>query len=143
MEIDNIDDEIHAIRAQRERDYVEVVGKRNKDNEEVLARTAAKLEDKESENKLLIEKANKFQKEREDFYNTVAVNDILQESFKEEMVIKYGYDSNAESSEDDDETDTIVTKIKVTENKKCEYCDFMGKTVGGLKTHTSRKHKEN
>ena len=68
---------------------------------------------------------------------------MLHESFKEEMVIKYGCNSNAESSEDDDETESIVTEIKVTDNKKCEYCDFMGKTMGGLKTHTSRKHKEN
>ena len=47
---------------------------------------------------------------------------------------EYGYDSSAETSEDE-----IVDE---TEKRDCDLCNFKGKTEGGLKTHVRRKHKE-
>ena len=56
--------------------------------------------------------------------------------FKEDMENKYGYDSNATTSEDEIEND-----IDKTGSNVCNICDFKAKTTGGLKTHVKRKHK--
>ena len=52
------------------------------------------------------------------------------------MVYKYGYDSNAESSEEEVENDKSER-----ENNTCNLCDFKAKSKGGLKTHITKKHK--
>ena len=57
------------------------------------------------------------------------------------MTLKYGYEIGEESS--DDETDNVNygnTKEKVKTN--CDLCDFKGKTIGGLKTHVTTKHRD-
>ena len=66
--------------------------------------------------------------------NELHVTQMLFDGFKEDMTNKYGYDSSAETSEDE-----IVDE---TEKNDCDLCNFKGKTEGGLKTHVRRKHKE-
>ena len=55
---------------------------------------------------------------------------------KNKLVYKYGYDSSAQTS---DEELNDLEKSSV-ENNECNLCDFRGKTIGGLKTHIRRKH---
>ena len=76
------------------------------------------------------EELERFEIQRNDLH----VTRMLFDDFKEDMTYKYGYDSNAETSEDE-----IVDE---TEKKDCDLCNFKGKTEGGLKTHIRRKHKE-
>ena len=76
------------------------------------------------------EELERFEIQRNDLH----VTQMLFDDFKEDMTYKYGYDSNAETSEDE-----IVDE---TEKKDCDLCNFKGKTEGGLKTHIRRKHKE-
>ena len=52
------------------------------------------------------------------------------------MTFKYGYDSSAQTS--DEELSDI--EIRTFENNECNLCDFKGKNAGGLKTHIKRKH---
>ena len=66
--------------------------------------------------------------------NNCHVTQMLFDSFKEEMTYKYGYDSNEETSED--EVGAEIEKLQ------CDLCSFNGKTLGGLKTHKRRKHRE-
>ena len=82
-----------------------------------------------------VEKDKNNLKEEEELRNTIAVQDMIYESLKERMNYKYGsnYDDD-ETSEDENEPEEIVLR--------CEECDFIGKTVGGLKTHQKRKHRE-
>ena len=77
-------------------------------------------------------------KEIEDIRNDRNVTQMLFDDFKEDMAYKYGYDSSAETT--DEENDFM--KIRSVGNFDCEFCDFKGKTTGGLKTHKKRKHKE-
>ena len=77
-----------------------------------------------------MEELKKFEAQRNDLH----VTQMLFDSFKEEMTYKYGYDSNAETSDDDIDEES--------EKKDCELCNFKGKTTGGLKTHIRRKHRE-
>ena len=91
------------------------------------------------------------QKEAESLRNDVAVNDMIHESFKERMREKYGYDSDDEES-DYESNDEIREKnreefrlqkiVKTRQKKKCDICDFIGKTEAGLKTHRTKKHRE-
>ena len=50
---------------------------------------------------------------------------MLFNSFKEEITYKYGYDSNEETSEDEN--------VEESEKLECDLCSFKGKTPGGLK----------
>jgi hypothetical protein len=64
---------------------------------------------------------------------------MLFDSFKEEMEYKYGYDISVETSEDEfGESE----KESERERSNCEFCDFKGKTVGGLKSHVTKMHRE-
>jgi hypothetical protein len=78
-------------------------------------------------------------KERDSFYTTMGESDMMHEAFKERMQYKYGFDSNEEES--DYESDDEVRLAK-TIPKKCEVCDFVGKTEAGLKSHVTKKHKQ-
>ena len=104
------------------------------------------IKEKNQEIKALIEK-HQFEmkkqeiesiKEIEDIRNDRNVTQMLFDDFKEDMAYKYGYDSSAETT--DEEMDFM--KIRSVGNFDCEFCDFKGKTTGGLKTHKKRKHKE-
>ena len=77
-------------------------------------------------------------KEIEDIRNDRNVTQMLFDDFKEDMTYKYGYDSSAETT--DEEIDYM--KNRSVENFDCNLCDFKGKTTGGLKTHKKRKHKD-
>ena len=106
-------------------------------------------EDLEGENELLKQKVKDFQKERESFYNTIAVENMLHDTFKERMKDKYLYSSNdSESDYESDEEIRESNREKSREKKrlkkavKCNQCDFVGKTEAGLKTHKTKKHKE-
>ena len=91
--------------------------------------------------------------------NTIAVNDMLFEDFKERVKIKYLYDSNDDESdyEPDEEKRELMRwefwqkKLEERFNQKgvpnksllrprCKECDFIAKCEQGLKTHTRRKH---
>ena len=76
------------------------------------------------------EELNKFEIQR----NELHVTQILFDDFKEEMTYKYGYDSNAETSEDE--------TVEESRKKECDLCDFKGKTEAGLKTHVRSKHRD-
>ena len=57
---------------------------------------------------------------------------MLFDDFKEEMTNQYGYHSGEESSEDE---------VEEKEKTSCKLCDFKAKKKGGLKTHTTKKHR--
>ena len=97
------------------------------------------------------QRVKKLNEKCETLRNNVAVNDMLHESFKERIRIKYLYDSNDDESEyesDDDIRENnrlnfILKKIEEHKKKiKCDKCNFTAKTQGGLKTHKTKKHKE-
>ena len=77
-------------------------------------------------------------KEIEDIRNDRNITQMLFDDFKDESRYKYGYDSSAETT---DEENDYVKNVNVG-NFYCNFCDFKGKTTGGLKTHKKRKHKE-
>ena len=79
---------------------------------------------------------SEYFKEIEGIRNDLHVTQMLFDAFKEDMTYKYGYDSSAQTS--DEELDEI--EISNVENNECNICDFKGKTTGGLKTHIRRKH---
>ena len=66
--------------------------------------------------------------------NELHVTQMLFDSFKEEMTYKYGYDSNADTSEEE--------IVEESGKRECALCDFKGKTEAGLKTHVRRKHRD-
>ena len=74
-------------------------------------------------------------KEYEWVRNEWHVTQMLFDSFKEDMVYKYGYDSNADSSEEEIEVDK-------DENTVCDICGYKVKSKGGLKTHITKKHRK-
>jgi hypothetical protein len=105
----------------------------------------------EAANKLLETKVKDMEKERERFYDTIAVNDMLHESFKERMKDKYKYDSDDTESdyepdeeirENNREIKRLKKRDKWRKESKCDICDFIGKSEAGLKTHKTKKHKE-
>ena len=81
-------------------------------------------------------KDDSYLKEIEFVRNEWHVTQMLFDQFKEDMVYKYGYDTDADSSEEEVDNDKDEA-----ENTKCNFCDFKGKTKGGLKTHITKKHK--
>ena len=82
-----------------------------------------------------IETTNNNLKEEEELRNTIAVQDMVYESLKERMNFKYG------SNFDDDESSVEENEFEEIDNQ-CRQCDFVGKSVGGLKTHERRKHRD-
>ena len=98
----------------------------------------------------IIDLENEIQMKNE----TIAVNSMLYDDFKERMVDKYLYDSDDELSdyepdEDIRETnrlefwqDKLEKKFSKVTSKGvgCEECEFRAKTISGLKVHISRKH---
>ena len=98
------------------------------------------IENKIEEIKKLEESFEVEKNERDskiEFYmNEWHVTQMLFDQFKEDMEIRYGYNSNTGSSEDEVENDKDMT-----ENTVCNICDFKAKTTGGLKTHVTKKHR--
>lgn len=78
-------------------------------------------------------------KERDDFYTAIGLRDMEYLDLKERMKNKYGFDSNDEESEYESD-DNIEEALNKTNN--CEFCEFVGKTKSGLKSHITKKHKE-
>ena len=72
--------------------------------------------------------------------NELYVTQMLFDSFNEEMTYKYVYDSSVETS--DEEESEEPSDDKENENKNCDVCGFKGKTIGGLKTHVTKKHRQ-
>ena len=70
-------------------------------------------------------------KEIEEIRNDRNMIQMFFDDFKEDMTYKYGYDSSAETT--DEEIDNM--KNLSVDNFNCNLCDFKGKTTGGLKTH--------
>ena len=65
---------------------------------------------------------------------------MFYDCFKERMARKYGYDYNSDTSLDDSDSEDRNDE-KEKEMNKCERCNFVGKTEGGLRTHVRRKHR--
>ena len=84
-------------------------------------------------------KVNDMVKERDDFYTTIGERDMLYLDFKERIEIKYGYESGDDESEYESDENVNETLEKT---KKCELFDFIGKTISGLKTHITKKHRD-
>ena len=64
---------------------------------------------------------------------------------------KYGYDSEDEESdyesndeirENNREEFRLMKIVKHRQKKKCNTCDFIGKTEADLKSHKTKKHRE-
>ena len=91
---------------------------------------------KEKYEKALEKQASEDLKEIERIRNDLHVTQMLFDDFKEDMTYKYGYDSSAETS---DEELNFGENNRDKEND-CTLCNFKGKTAAGLKTHTTRKH---
>ena len=99
-----------------------------------------------------------LQREVDDKTETIAVNDMLHEDFKERIKDKYLYDSNDEMSDyhSDEETRHFVRQVfwkkklkdrglfrrdpKIMDRFACQTCDFVSKSEPGLKTHVRKKH---
>ena len=90
--------------------------------------------------------------ERDCLNNTIAVNDMLHEDFKERMRDKYlyasdgtesDYKSDEEKRERKREESREKKRLKRSRNNTCDVCNFTGKTEAGLKSHKTKKHKEN
>ena len=105
------------------------------------------------------EQLNDLATRNESLQDTVAVNDMLYEDFKERMKDKYLYDSQDDESDYDSDEENRERKRQIFRNKKqekrlegiredkrkifkCGNCEFIGKTKAGLKTHKRIKHKE-
>ena len=101
--------------------------------------------------KKLEQKVKELQSNVEEINNTVAVNDMLHEDFKERVREKYGYDTNDEESDYESDEDIrannrMIFRLKKAEELrkklKCDICDFTPKSEVGLKSHKTKKHKE-
>ena len=131
---------------------------RNIDNENLNSKT--KVEDLQENLKEADKKVEELVYENDSLRNTVAVNDMLHEDFKERMKDKYLYDSEDDESDYDSDEESREKKRQKFRNKKqenrlkairedkmksfqCENCEFKGKTEAGLKTHKRIKHREN
>ena len=104
-----------------------------------------------TENEELKMKVKDIQTDLETTRNDLAVNDMLQQDFKERMCDKYGYDSNdSESEYESDEEIRIKNRLNFRLKKaeelrkkiKCDVCEFTTKSEVALKTHKTKKHKE-
>ena len=103
-----------------------------------------------AENQELRQKVEQLQSDLEVSRNTVAVNNMLHDDFKERVGEKYGYNSNDSESdyEPDEEIRTknrIIFRLKKVEElkkmAKCDVCDYTTKSEVGLKSHKTKKHK--
>ena len=103
-----------------------------------------------AENQELRQKVKQLQSDLEVSRNTVAVNNMLHDDFKERVGDKYGYNSNDSESdyEPDEEIRTknrIIFRLKKVEElkkmAKCDVCDYTTKSEVGLKSHKTKKHK--
>ena len=100
-----------------------------------------------------------LEQEVESKNNTIAVQDMLFEDFKERVKIKYLYSSNDEDSEyeSDEERRELIRRdfwqrklqerhrlvLAAQKNKDgidCKECDYVAKSENSLKTHMRRKH---
>ena len=104
------------------------------------------LKEKDEEIRALIEKYESKLKEQEiedlkeieELRNDCNVTQMLFDDFKEEMTYKYGYDSTAETTDEE----LVYGDNTNAENNECSLCGFKGKTAEGLKTHVRRKHRD-
>ena len=108
--------------------------------ENILNKSRERETKKDQTIKELEMKVNDMVKERDDFYTTIGERDMLYLDFKERMEIKYGYESGDDESEY--ESDENVNETLEKTKQKCELCEFIGKTISGLKTHITRKHRD-
>ena len=91
---------------------------------------------KEKYEKALEKQASEDLKEIERIRNDLHVTQMLFDDFKEDMTYKYGYDSSAETSDEE----LNFGEDKIDEENDCTLCNFKGKTAGGLKTRITWKH---
>ena len=96
------------------------------------------INEKDEKLKALVEKENEDLKEIEELRNDRNVTQMLFDDFKDEMRYKYGYDSSAETTEEE----LCYAEEQNAETNECNHCGFKGKTAGGLKTHIRRKHRD-
>ena len=103
----------------------------------------------EMEKDTLETKVRELQEECDCLNNTIQVNDMIHESFKERVRDKYCYDTNDEDSDYEPDHDIraknrdhfLMKKIE-EQRRKCNVCHFVGTTVSGLKIHKNKKHKD-
>ena len=134
----------------------ELSGMKNMEKENINLK--AKVEDLEEKLKEMAVKIDNLETQNATLSNTVAVNDMLHEDFKELMKNKYLYDSDDEVSDYDSNEESREKAREAFRKKKqekryneirnckknsfkCEKCKFTGKTEGGLKTHQRIKHE--
>ena len=118
--------------------------------EMIIKNLQEKEQNLEKENQKLKLEVKDLQSEVAEINNTVAVNDMLHEDFKERVREKYGYDSCDEESDYESDEDIrahnrMIFRLKKAEELKkkikCDICDFTTKSEVGLKTHKTKKHK--
>ena len=106
---------------------------------EEAAKKVLELEDQAKDYRNIIAKASEEALEKEgasdkvveEFRNTIAVQEMLHDSFKERMMWKYNFNDEIDTDESENEVDTF----------QCKECSFVGKNENGLKIHESRMHR--
>ena len=97
-----------------------------------------KILELEKKNEFIERELKKLKDENELLRNALKVKD------KEEVIV-VTKENVVEAATDDnleDEIQEIAEEVQELVNgKKCDKCDFIGKTEAGLKTHTTAKHK--
>ena len=126
---DNAADKTDAVEAETFKNAAEEAAKKCLELED-QARVFRNIIAKASEEALEKEKANVTVVQ--EYRNTIAVQEMLHDSFKERMTRKYNYNDEIET---DDESENEE------ETFQCKECSFEGKNENGLKIHESRMHR--
>lgn len=153
-EIDELRRNLKAVQSSI-KEKEDVIRGKNEEIEIIKSNLEKRVSELEMKNELLKVEIKAAQKEAleeaEMLRNNIAVNDMIHESFKERMREKYGYDSDDEESdyesndeirENNREEFRLQKIVKTRQKKKCDICDFRGKTEAGLQTHKTEKHRE-
>ena len=125
---DNAADESVAVEAEPFKIAAEEAAKKVFELED-QARDYRNIIAKASEIALEKEEANS--KEVEEYRDTIAVQEMLHDNFKERMTRKYNYNDEIETDGSENEEDIF----------QCKECSFVGKNENGLKIHVSRMHR--
>ena len=126
-QIDDLKEEIKALKEEIN-EKVKIINEKDEESKALVKKYESKLKDQENEDL----------KEIEDLRNDRNVIQMLFDDFKEKMTYKYGYDSSAETTDEE----LVYGETRDVDNNECSLCGFKGKTSGGLKTHIGRKHRD-
>ena len=122
------DDEIEKLNKQLQKRVVNI--------EERNKRIEKDLEELKGENELLRAAIDNINQK-----NVEVVEVIEKETVESESEVR---GSNADANEIDDKLEDLKINVEIEEQvikKKCDKCDFIGKSEVGLKIHNTSKHK--